>query len=51
MASEEQKEYSKDAIKIGSFTLESEKPFVYESTGTITRFTDYRDPKPRAKCF
>src|SRR5690606_20732060 len=21
-------------------------PFVYESTGTITRFTDYRDPKP-----
>ncbi|WP_010244352.1 type I restriction endonuclease subunit R [Acetivibrio cellulolyticus] len=24
-------------------------PFVYESTGTITHFTDYRDPKPRAK--
>jgi type I restriction enzyme, R subunit len=24
-------------------------PFVYESTGEITRFTDYRDPKPRAK--
>lgn len=22
-------------------------PFVYESTGEITRFTDYRDPKPR----
>jgi type I restriction enzyme, R subunit len=24
-------------------------PFVYESTGTITRFTDYRDPKPRGR--
>ncbi len=23
--------------------------FVYESTGTITRFTDYRDPKPRSR--
>lgn len=24
-------------------------PFVYESTGIITRFTDYRDPKPRGR--
>lgn len=24
-------------------------PFVYESTGILTRFTDYRDPKPRAR--
>ncbi|MBJ7880699.1 DEAD/DEAH box helicase family protein [Gelidibacter salicanalis] len=24
-------------------------PFVYESTGTITRFIDYRDPKPRVR--
>lgn len=24
-------------------------PFVYESTGEITRFTDFRDPKPRAR--
>ncbi|MCB0501531.1 MAG: DEAD/DEAH box helicase family protein [Bacteroidetes bacterium] len=24
-------------------------PFVFESTGTFTRFTDYRDPKPRAR--
>lgn len=24
-------------------------PFVYESTGTITRYTDYRDPKPRGR--
>lgn len=24
-------------------------PFVYESTGTVTRFTDGRDPKPRSR--
>ena len=24
-------------------------PFVYESTGTLTHFTDYRDPRPRAR--
>ncbi|WP_242917373.1 DEAD/DEAH box helicase family protein [Pontibacter liquoris] len=24
-------------------------PFVYESTGLVTRFTDYRDPKPRSR--
>jgi type I restriction enzyme R subunit len=24
-------------------------PFVYESTGEYTKFTDYRDPKPRAR--
>ena len=24
-------------------------PFVYESTGIVTHFTDYRDPKPRAR--
>jgi type I restriction enzyme R subunit len=24
-------------------------PFVYESTGILTHFTDYRDPKPRAR--
>jgi len=24
-------------------------PFVYESTGMVTRFTDYRDPKPRSR--
>jgi type I site-specific restriction endonuclease len=29
--------------------LDNEKlPFVYESTGEVTRFTDYRDPKPSA---
>jgi len=30
--------------------LENERlPFVYESTGELTRFTDYRDPKPRSR--
>ena len=30
--------------------LNNEKlPFVYESTGSVTRFTDFRDPKPRAR--
>ena len=24
-------------------------PFVYESTGVITRFPDYKDPKPRGR--
>jgi type I restriction enzyme R subunit len=41
--------YSRSAIKIGKFTLDNEKPFVYESTGTVTRFTDFRDPKPRGR--
>ncbi len=27
----------------------SDLPFVYESTGEVTHFTDYRDPKPRAR--
>lgn len=46
---EQSARYAKDAIKIGKFTLENDKPFVYESTGTVTRFTDYRDPKPRGR--
>lgn len=46
---EQSSRYSKDAIKIGKFTLDNEKPFVYESTGTVTRFTDFRDPKPRGR--
>jgi type I restriction enzyme, R subunit len=30
--------------------LDNEKlPFVYESTGEVTKFTDYRDPKPRSR--
>ncbi len=46
---EQSARYAEEAIKIGSFTLNNAKPFVYESTGTITRFTDYRDPKPRSR--
>ena len=46
---EQSKRYAEDSIKIGKFKLDNEKPFVYESTGTLTRFTDYRDPKPRAR--
>ncbi|MFA7325719.1 MAG: DEAD/DEAH box helicase family protein [Candidatus Kapaibacterium sp.] len=46
---EQSTRYSKEAIKIGKYLIEDEKPFVYESTGTVTRFTDYRDPKPRGR--
>lgn len=28
---------------------EQSVPIVYESTGEVTRFTDYRDPKPRSR--
>ena len=46
---EQSQRYSKSSLKIGPFTLDNDKPFVYESTGTVTRFTDYRDPKPRGR--
>lgn len=46
---EQSKRYANSSLKIGQRTLDNEKPFVYESTGTITRFTDYRDPKPRGR--
>lgn len=46
---EQSRRYSFDAIKIGQYKLDNEKPFVYESTGTVTRFTDFRDPKPRGR--
>lgn len=49
MVEEQSARYATEPIKLGSFTLDNEKPFVYESTGTITRFTDYRDPKPRGR--
>ena len=44
---EEQSEsYAAAKLKL----LNNEKlPFVYESTGEITRFTDYRDKKPRSR--
>ena len=46
---EQSKRYANSSLKIGQFTLDNDKPFVYESTGTVTRFTDYRDPKPRGR--
>ncbi len=49
VAEDQSERYSKSSLKIGSFTIDVEKPFVYESTGTITRFTDFRDPKPRGR--
>jgi len=44
---EEQSEgYASAKLKL----LNNEKlPFVYESTGEVTRFTDFRDPKPRSR--
>lgn len=43
---EQSARYATDELKhIGEVDL----PFVYESTGEITRFTDRRDPKPRAR--
>ncbi len=39
--------YAKATLK---YNLNDAKlPFVYESTGILTRFTDYRDPKPRSR--
>lgn len=43
---EQSAEYANARIK---YFPESSKPFVYESTGEVTRFTDYRDPKPRSR--
>jgi type I restriction enzyme R subunit len=43
---EQSTEYAKSKLK----HLDNKPlPFVYESTGTITRFTDYGDPKPRSR--
>jgi type I restriction enzyme R subunit len=40
---EQSKEYAKAKLK---YLNNDSLPFVYGSTGVITRFTDYRDPKP-----
>ncbi|MCE5264815.1 MAG: DEAD/DEAH box helicase family protein [Deltaproteobacteria bacterium] len=43
---EQSVEYAKSKLK----HLDNKPlPFVYESTGTLTRFTDYGDPKPRSR--
>lgn len=43
---EQSSDYAKAKLK---YLNNDPLPFVYESTGTITRFTDYRDPKPRGR--
>ena len=43
---EQSKEYAEAKLKYLSNTS---LPFVYESTGLLTHFTDYRDPKPRSR--
>ena len=37
------------AAKLKWFNNEEPLPFVYESTGVLTRFTDGRDPRPRSR--
>ena len=43
---EQSAEYSVSKLK---YLDNDPLPFVYESTGVLTHFTDYRDPKPRAR--
>lgn len=43
---EQSKQYADAKLRLLNNTS---LPFVYESTGLITRFTDYRDPKPRSR--
>lgn len=43
---EQSTNYAKSKLK---YLNNDPLPFVFESTGTITRFTDYRDPKPRSR--
>jgi type I restriction enzyme R subunit len=42
---EQSSQYANAKLRLNSDSL----PFVYKSTGEITRFTDYRDPKPRSR--
>jgi type I restriction enzyme R subunit len=43
---EQSAEYANAKLK---YLKNDSLPFVYESTGLLTHFTDYRDPKPRAR--
>ncbi len=43
---DQSKDYANSKLK---YLNNDPLPFVYESTGTLTRFTDYRDPKPRSR--
>lgn len=46
LVEEQSSEYAHSKLKYLNNDL---LPFVYESTGEVTRFTDYRDPKPRSR--
>lgn len=46
MVEEQSTEYASAKLK---YINNDPLPFVYESTGGLTRFTDYRDPKPRSR--
>lgn len=43
---EQTKDYANAKLK---YLNNDPLPFAYESTGTVTRFTDFRDPKPRGR--
>ena len=43
---EQSSEYAASTLK---YLNNDPLPFVYESTGALTRFTDFRDPKPRSR--
>ncbi|NLA15857.1 MAG: DEAD/DEAH box helicase family protein [Bacteroidales bacterium] len=45
----EDQSYSYAIAKLKYYQNKDPLSFVYESTGTVTRFTDYRDPKPRGR--
>lgn len=45
-AEDQSNEYAQSKLK---YLNNDALPFVYESTGLLTRFTDYRDPKPRSR--
>ncbi len=46
VAEDQSKDYAQSKLK---YLNNDPLPFVYESTGLLTRFTDYRDPKPRSR--
>lgn len=46
VAEDQSLEYATSKLK---YLNHPDLPFVYESTGILIRFTDYRDPKPRSR--
>jgi type I restriction enzyme R subunit len=45
----EEQSHDYSVSKLRWFKDNQPLPFVYESTGLVTRFTDYRDPRPRSR--